>query len=81
MSDRLEEVREVLVRENDEFRRLHEKHRGFEERLADLNGKVFLSEQEKLETVKLKKEKLLLKDRMAAIARDYLGRGSGLSGS
>jgi uncharacterized protein YdcH (DUF465 family) len=80
MTDRLEELKDVLVRENEEFRRLHEKHKGFEERLAALNGKVFLTEQEKLESTKLKKEKLLLKDRMAAIARDYAPRAAGPSG-
>ena len=80
MTDRLEEVKELLARENDEFRRLQEKHRSFEERLTALNGKIFLSDQEKLETTKLKKEKLLLKDRMAAIAREYLQRVPGASG-
>lgn len=72
MPDRDAEIRDVLVRENDEYRRLYEKHRGFEERLAALNGRVFLSDQEQLESTKIKKEKLRLKDRMAAIARDYL---------
>lgn len=72
MPDRDAEIRNVLVRENDEYRRLYEKHRGFEERLAALNGRVFLSDQEQLETTRIKKEKLRLKDRMAAIARAYV---------
>jgi len=80
MPDRLEEVRELLTRENEEYRRLREKHQGFEDRLDSLNSKAFLSEQEKLETSRLKKEKLHLKDRMTAIARDYLERTSGVSG-
>lgn len=80
MADRLEEVREVLTRENEEYRRLRERHRGFEDRLAALNAKAFLSEQEKLETTRLKKEKLQLKDRMTAIAREYVERSPGLSG-
>jgi len=80
MTDRLDEVREVLTRENDEYRRLRERHKGFEERLAALNAKAFLSEQEKLETTRLKKEKLQLKDRMTAIARDFLERSPGVSG-
>jgi uncharacterized protein YdcH (DUF465 family) len=80
MTDRLEEVREFLTRENEEYRRLREKHRGFEERLTALNSKAFLSEQEKIETTRLKKEKLQLKDRMTAIARDYLERSPGLAG-
>lgn len=72
MPDRDAEIKERLVRENEEYRRLHEKHQGFEQRLADLNGKMFLSDQEQQETMRLKKEKLRLKDRMALIARDYV---------
>lgn len=75
MPDRDAEIRDVLVRENDEYRRLYEKHQGFEERLADLNGRVFLSDQEQMESTRIKKEKLRLKDKMAAIARAYLRRG------
>jgi uncharacterized protein YdcH (DUF465 family) len=80
MKDRLEEVKEVLARENDEFRRLQERHRGYEERLDSLNRKVFLSEQEKLESKRLKTEKLHIKDRMAAIAMEYLTRAPGATG-
>ncbi len=72
MPDRQEQIRDLLVQENEEYRRLLTEHQGYEARLDDLNGKVFLSDQEKSETVRLKKEKLRLKDRMAAIARDYL---------
>ena len=80
MADRLEAVREALTKENEEYRRLRERHRGFEERLDSLNAKAFLSEEEKIEAHRLKKEKLLLKDRMTAIARDYLERSPGVSG-
>ena len=52
-----------------EFRRLHEEHRHHEERLSVLATKPRLSEEEELEEKRLKKEKLLLKDRMEAIAR------------
>ena len=60
---------ETLARESPEYRRLYQKHRLFEERLAKLNARPFLNEQEKVEAVKLKKQKLALKDRMAEIAR------------
>jgi uncharacterized protein YdcH (DUF465 family) len=66
------DVRDLLVKENDGYRKLHEEHQGCEERLDALNGKVFLSDQEKHESVRLKKEKLRLKDQMAEIAREYL---------
>lgn len=59
----------TLTRESPEYRRLSKKHRLYEERLAKLNARPFLNEQEKVEAVKLKKQKLALKDRMAEIAR------------
>jgi len=52
-----------------EFRRLHDEHRSHEERLSVLAAKPRLSEEEEFEEKRLKKEKLLLKDRMEAIAR------------
>jgi uncharacterized protein YdcH (DUF465 family) len=42
-----------------------------EHRLETLAGKPRLSEEEELEEKRLKKEKLLIKDRMEAIARTY----------
>lgn len=72
MPDRQDPIRDLLSRENDEYRQLLEEHQGYEAQLDALNGKVFLSDHEKNETVRLKKEKLRLKDKMAAIARDYL---------
>ena len=53
-----------------EYRRLLEEHRDHERRLEALAGKSRLSEDEELEEKRLKKEKLLLKDRMEAIARN-----------
>ncbi|HKY33375.1 MAG TPA: YdcH family protein [Candidatus Polarisedimenticolia bacterium] len=64
-------VRERLVRENEEYRRLFEKHQSFEERLQSLNARLFLSDEEKVEAITLKKHKLALKDRMAQIAKEF----------
>ena len=61
--------REELAVADPEFRRLHEEHRHHEERLQLLAAKTRLSEDEEMEEKRLKKEKLLLKDRMEAIAR------------
>ena len=72
MPDRDVQLRDLLVKENDEYRQLLQEHHGYESRLDALNGKVFLSDQEKTESARLKKEKLRLKDRMAGIARQYL---------
>jgi uncharacterized protein YdcH (DUF465 family) len=54
-----------------EYRRLHAEHRQHESRLEALAGKQRLSEEEQLEEKRLKKQKLLLKDRMEAIARTH----------
>jgi len=54
-----------------EYRRLHAEHRDHEHRLEQLAVKTHLSDEEQMEEKKLKKEKLLLKDRMEAIARTH----------
>lgn len=62
---------EALPDQDPEYRRLHDEHRSHEQRLQMLAGKPRLSEDEEIEEKRLKKEKLLLKDRMEAIARTY----------
>src|SRR2546426_5075953 len=64
----------------EEYGRLSDKHRKCEERLSELRERLFLSEQEKLEEVNLKKHKLSLKDRMEAIAREFHEAGLPKSG-
>jgi uncharacterized protein YdcH (DUF465 family) len=54
-----------------EYRRLLEAHRDHERRLEALAVKSRLSEDEEIEEKRLKKEKLLLKDQMEAIARNH----------
>ena len=63
------QAQESLTDVDSEFRRLQEQHRDHEERLQVLATKVRLSEDEELEEKRLKKEKLLLKDRMEALSR------------
>ena len=74
MPESSETIREVLLREDEEFQRLAQKHEELEERLTFLSGKIFLSSEEKLEEVTLKKKKLALKDKMAALIRNYAGK-------
>jgi uncharacterized protein YdcH (DUF465 family) len=63
--------RTELTVSDPEFRRLYDQHRQHEERLSVLATKTRLSEEEEMEEKRLKKEKLLLKDRMEAIARHH----------
>lgn len=66
-------IRELLLRESGEFRKLHEEHQSCERKLALFKGKSFLTEDEKLEEREIKKRKLALKDRMYALMTQYGG--------
>jgi len=81
METDLRELKEVLRRENEEFRLLMESHSSCEARLRELQGKGFLNEEEKLEEVKIKKKKLHLKDKMEAMMRHYRNGDLMASGS
>ncbi len=62
---------EWMGRENEEYRRLTVQHHEFQEKLDRLAAKRALTEDEKLEEVRIKKEKLFVKDRMAALRREH----------
>jgi uncharacterized protein YdcH (DUF465 family) len=62
---------ESLTEVDAEYRRLHDAHQDHEHRLETLAAKSSLSAEEEIEEKRLKKEKLALKDRMEAIARNY----------
>ncbi len=66
-----EEIVEVLKRENAEFKKLTEEHRGLEELLAKIDSKRFLTPEEEFERKKIQKQKLLKKDKMAALIRNF----------
>ncbi len=72
MSEREDELHFRLQRENEEYKRLCEKHSSFEKRLKELQEKHFLKEEEKIEEKNIKKQKLLLKDRMSDIRKNIL---------
>jgi len=63
--------RDQLLANHDEFRRLAREHTQYAQRLDSLTQKRFLTEDEKLEEVRLKKLKLRLKDQMETIERSY----------
>jgi uncharacterized protein YdcH (DUF465 family) len=65
------DVKELLLRESEEFQQLSRKHQELDERLTALTAKYLLSEEEKLEEVTLKKKKLAIKDRMAHMIRAH----------
>ncbi len=65
------QVRDALLASNDEFRRLCEEHQQYSKRLESLTQKRYLSDDEKLEEVRLKKLKLRLKDQMESIEQRF----------
>jgi len=63
--------RDQLLVSHDEFRKLANEHTQYSQRLDSLTQKRFLTEDEKLEEVRLKKLKLRLKDQMQIIERQF----------
>lgn len=57
-------VREQLLASSDEFRKLADEHSNYSQRVESLSSKKYLSEEEQIEQVRLKKLKLRLKDEM-----------------
>ena len=65
------QVRDQLLASNDEFRRLASQHSQYAQQLESLIQKKYLSEEEKLEEVRLKKLKLRLKDQMESLEQQF----------
>ena len=66
-----QDVKNLLLREHDEYRQLVERHHELDDRLHALTERHFLSDTEQVEESTLKKRKLALKDQMEMIVRDY----------
>jgi uncharacterized protein YdcH (DUF465 family) len=66
-----QDVKNLLLRNDDHYRELVERHHQLDDRLHELTEKHYLSTTEQVEEVTLKKRKLALKDQMEAMARDY----------
>jgi len=65
------ELKELLAKESQDFRRAFEEHQRFEKALEMLTAKPFLTDDEELEEKELKKKKLILKDRMYQMMFEY----------
>jgi len=66
-----QELKYLLLHNNDQYRQLAEQHHQLDNRLHELTDKHYLSPTEQIEEVDLKKRKLALKDRMEALAREF----------
>jgi uncharacterized protein YdcH (DUF465 family) len=70
-AEEAQSVKNLLLAENDGYRDLAKQHHELDHRLHELTEKPYLSTSEQLEEVALKKQKLVLKDRMEEMARSY----------
>ena len=73
----VQELKELLLKTDEEFRQLATQHHQLDDRLHELSSKPYLSEPEQVEEVTLKKRKLHLKDRMEDILRRHRAEPSG----
>jgi hypothetical protein len=69
----VDSVREQLLASHEEFRRLAQEHTQYSQQLNSLIEKRYLTEDEKLEEVRLKKLKLRVKDQMQMIEQGFKG--------
>jgi uncharacterized protein len=66
------ELREQLLKENAEYKKLAAEHQSYDDQLEDLSNKHFLSEEEQIREKLLKKKKLMLKDQMFSMLQKIL---------
>jgi uncharacterized protein YdcH (DUF465 family) len=64
VSSPTEAIREQLMADNAEYQRLHQEHARYAAQLEQLAARQYLTEDEKIEEVRLKKLKLRVKDQM-----------------
>jgi uncharacterized protein YdcH (DUF465 family) len=67
----VQELKELLLKTDEEFRQLAIQHHTLDERLHEFSVKPYLSEPDQVEEIRLKKLKLQLKDRMEDILRRH----------
>jgi uncharacterized protein YdcH (DUF465 family) len=65
------EIKEHLLKENQEFRKAFDQHKKLEKKLDQYQIKSFLTEEDEWKEKQLKKSKLLLKDKMYHMIREY----------
>ncbi|MEW6570258.1 MAG: DUF465 domain-containing protein [Nitrospirota bacterium] len=65
------EIIEFLKKESEEFKKLNEEHRNLDVLLAEMDSKRYLTPEEEIERKRIQKWKLLKKDRMAELVREY----------
>ena len=67
----LQEAKDHLMANNEEFFRLAKEHSDYEEQLEQMARRPYLTDEEQVKEKTLKKRKLSLKDRMEQIIQQY----------
>lgn len=70
-NSKLEEVKDILIKENSTFKELVNQHQNYEKRLTELADLSYPSEEEIQEETTLKRKKLVVKDEMYNMMNDY----------
>ncbi len=65
------DIKDILIKENEEFRKIFEEHQKCEQQLAELRARNFILEEDRLKEKELKKIKLRLKDEMYRMIMEY----------
>ena len=64
-------LKDELLKTNPTFRKLIHQHQNYEQRLSELSGLTYPSDDEQIEESTLKKKKLMVKDAIYAMMHDY----------
>ena len=64
-------VREELIRNDENFKTLVQKHEEYEKRLNELTDLTYPNDEELIEETELKKKKLLIKDQIYSIMTEH----------
>lgn len=67
----IETVRDELIKKDENFKNMVQKHEKYEQRLSQLAKLNYPNDDEILEETKLKKKKLLLKDEIYSILSNH----------
>jgi uncharacterized protein YdcH (DUF465 family) len=67
----IENVRAELLKDNQSFRDLAQKHQNYERRLMEIAELTYPSDEEMLEESVLKKKKLAIKDEMYVMIQEH----------